>query len=168
MLKGGFMEIPTSAICPKCKTQIHLATFDNKYYRGTTKIILFFCLSPFLFPDSYLGKRQELWKRCQASLLRIAAECKKRNITLVVAVFPILIRLKGKYIFDKEMQTIENFLKANKIICLNMLPDFLGKKSKSLWTLPHDTHPNERGHQIAAESIYKFLNKNNLIPPIKR
>jgi len=117
------------------------------------------------YHDSYLGTRQNLWNVGKDCLLRISRQCKKRNITLVVSIFPLLVSLEKKeYLFAREIQVIEAFLKKHNIICHNMLPDFMGKKSESLWTLPTDSHPNERGHQIAAESLYRFLSQNHLLP----
>jgi hypothetical protein len=125
-----------------------------------------------MYRISYLGPQQESqvqWNICKEALKKIAQECKKRNITLVVSIWPLLYSLEDKeYLFAKEVLVIEHFLKKQHILCHNLLPDFLGKKSESLWWLPQDSHPNERGHQIAAESLYRFLTEHGLVPPIKK
>lgn len=119
------------------------------------------------YHEAYLGNNQNLWKKCQQSILNIALECNKRRIKLLVQIFPLLYNLEAKkYEFAREVAVVESFLKRNGIRCHNMLPDFMGKSSSSLWSLPTDTHPNERGHQIAAESTYRYLISHGLIPAI--
>ncbi len=117
------------------------------------------------YHDSYLGKNSMDWQETQISLLNMAAACRQRNVTFVVSIFPLLYGLeKSKYEFAAEVNEIERFLNENGIICHNMLPDFMGRESSSLWSLPHDAHPNARGQHIAAQSTWRFLTANKLIP----
>lgn len=136
---------------------VHIRITRNRLRRWTLKT----------YHEAYFGKDTTLWKRCQSSLLNIAQECRKRNIVLVVSIFPLLYNLEKKhYEFANEVNEIESFLHRSDILCHNMLPDFMGRDSSSLWVLPNDSHPNKWGHQIAAESTYRFLTRHHLLPPL--
>jgi hypothetical protein len=41
---------------------------------------------------------------------------------------------------------------------LDLLPAFLKFSGKDLVVNPHDPHPNEKAHEVAAVEIEKFLN----------
>jgi lysophospholipase L1-like esterase len=119
------------------------------------------------YHQSYLGKGKDIlqWKNSKKSLLRIKEKCQTHNSKLLVVLFPLLVDFeKETYLFEKEMKVIENFLEKNKFQYLNLLPAFKGIKSESLWCLPTDSHPNERGHQIAAETIYQYLVNHQMLP----
>jgi len=120
-----------------------------------------------MYHEAYFGPEQKYWTICRQSILHIAAECRTRGITFVVQIFPLLYSLEEKtYEFAREVEAVENFLEKNGILCHDMLPDFRGTTSSVLWNLPSDSHPNEKGHRMAAESTYRFLTSRGLIPPL--
>jgi lysophospholipase L1-like esterase len=39
----------------------------------------------------------------------------------------------------------------------SLTPGFVGQVSESLWLSKDDQHPNEKGHQVAADALYPYV-----------
>lgn len=114
---------------------------------------------------SYFGAKKSLWEDTKKMLININQSCKKKKITFLFVIFPLLNDLdKHSYPFAREVSEIETFAHKNGIRVHNLLPDFINKKASLLWVLPADAHPNEIAHRIAAESIYYYCKSNKLVP----
>jgi hypothetical protein len=110
--------------------------------------------------DGYFGpEKAQKWGKAQENLKEIQRVCQEQGIELVVAIFPLLFELEKDYPFQDEVDEMERFLKSNQINSVNLLPSFKGKKTFVLWSRPTDSHPNRVAHRIAAESIFRFLQK---------
>lgn len=113
--------------------------------------------------DGYFGpEKEKKWGIAQENLKEIQRICRLQGIELVVAVFPLLFQLEGKYPFREEVEEIERFLKSSQIKSIDLLPSFIGKKTSLLWSRPTDSHPNRVAHRIAAETIFRYLKQNVL------
>lgn len=114
--------------------------------------------------NGYLGKNKiKCWGYAKKILLAIADNCSQRGISLLVIVFPLLVDLDQNYPFNAEVAEIVRFCHQNEIKCVDLLPTFLGKKSKLLWTRPTDTHPNEIANRLAAETLFHVFTQPGFI-----
>ena len=52
---------------------------------------------------------------------------------------------------------LEEFALLNGFPLHNLLPSFMGHYGPNLWVSSYDQHPNEKAHQIAAESMLPFI-----------
>ena len=63
---------------------------------------------------------------------------------------------------------IVNFCREHNIHCLDLLGQFQEQgKTRQLYAL-RDTHWNEAGNRLAADLIFEYLEKNQLIAPRPR
>ena len=107
--------------------------------------------------------------------------CDRRKIKLVIAILPDQFQVdpelrkaifaKYKRIKEKNIDLtqpdnlIVNFCRAQNIHCLDLLGQFQEQgKTRQLYTL-RDTHWNEAGNRLAADLIFEYLEKNQLIAP---
>ncbi len=118
--------------------------------------------------DSFLARRE---KRCSIEesstvfyLDKIQDLCKKQRVLLVCAIFPYMKPL-GEYSEEEliDYKTLKNALQELKIHCVDLSEYFPEDRRYSLRRWTNDfKHPNEEGHEIAANAIYedlaKFLN----------
>lgn len=109
--------------------------------------------------DTYYGYGSRDFEYVLYSMKIFQEESKKLGSELLVAIFPFLeYNLGENYPFEKYHQIVFKKLTKMDIETMDTLPDFRGKDSISLQVNPgYDAHPNEFGHQIIAESIYKYL-----------
>lgn len=92
---------------------------------------------------------------------------KEKNGRLVVVVFPILYNL-NKYPFKEIHEKVVSFCKTNDIYVLDLLDSYSKYKDSELWAHPTDHHPNETGHKLAADELYKFLEEEKLLELLGR
>jgi len=110
------------------------------------------------------GKASPGWDLCRQSLQGIADIASSRNIPVMLAIFPLLIDLDDSYPFKAEHVLITRVGRENQMIAVDLLPAFVGLEPSSLWVKPTDSHPNARGHSIAAEAIYRGMLSHALVP----
>lgn len=77
----------------------------------------------------------------------------ERGTAFVVAPWPLLVDLEGRYPFAPVHETVRDFCRAERIPHHEMLEAFRGRRSRDLWVHPVDHHPNEVAHRLAAESL---------------
>ena len=111
--------------------------------------------------DSYLGNDSEKrpWIRRQNNLLTIRNLCKKKGIEFHLVIFPLIFGLETDYKFYDVEKEIARFAKVNGIPVFSLINGFIGQNSQELWVSPNDQHPNEKGHLIAANTLYPYLKK---------
>jgi low affinity Fe/Cu permease len=117
---------------------------------------------------------------CAAIFLKMKDWCDRRNIKLVLAIFPdqfqvdeelreaVLARYKNPARKNLDLSypdnLIMNFCRAHDINCLDLLGPFQEKgKSWQLYAL-RDTHWNEAGNRLAADLIFQYLEEDHLLP----
>lgn len=110
------------------------------------------------------GKASPGWDVCRKSLKDIADIAKVRKTQVVLVIFPFLIDLDDSYPFRAEHELIASAGREIQLVVVDLLPEFMGVEPSSLWVKPTDSHPNARGHLIAAEAIYKAMLSHELVP----
>jgi hypothetical protein len=106
--------------------------------------------------------------------------CDQRKIKLVILLLPAQFQVdqalreavltKYKHIAEENLDLsypdnlIVNFCRTHNINCLDMLEQFQEQgKTRQLYML-RDSHWNEAGNRLAADLIFEYLNKNQLLP----
>ena len=132
------------------KEAIRTASAHRDYYRR-------------LYDPEYSG-----WVRFNRGLDSFADACRNANVDLVAMVFPLLSwDLEQKtYPFDFLRQAVLSALEARDIPTLDLWEHYQGMEPVRLEAIPRiDGHPNEIGHRIAAEALYRFLLDEEIIDP---
>jgi hypothetical protein len=130
------------------------------------------------------SKREVLnrnWRGCSEAILKMKAWCDQRQIKLVIAILPEQFQVdqalreavltKYNHIAAENLDLsypdnlIVNFCRTQNIHCLDMLEQFQEQgKTRQLYSL-NDSHWNEAGNRLAADLIFEYLEKNQLLPP---
>ena len=79
----------------------------------------------------------------------------------VLLIFPELIKF-NHYPYSQLSDSLKEFCASKKIVFIDLLPPLSQHQDKDLWVHPSDHHPNDIAHEIAAQSIYDYLNKRYL------
>jgi len=110
--------------------------------------------------SSYLGtdRERKRWKIESMFLARIAEECKQAGIPFHLVIFPLLFNLKD-YEYHEVEREIANFAQRENIPVFSLTPGFLGLEAQSLWFSRNDQHPNKKGHRIAADRLFPYVQK---------
>lgn len=161
----------TSLKCYKKKIKSIKANYDNAFWYKYTYIGRFIGnkLIERRFADYYLNKMKnsylgsevetQVWTEQQQYLLEIMSICKNRGIEFHLVIFPLLFGLESDYQFYDVENEISRFAKESSIPVFSLTNGFIGHKSSTLWVSSSDQHPNEKGHSIAANTLYPYLNK---------
>lgn len=99
------------------------------------------------------------WIEIEKRLIELAALSESHDIRLLVALFPMPQTLDGHYPHARYPSTVLRMCRDHNLQCLDLQPAFEAHYTghTSLF-IPYDgDHPNERGHMIAAQSIYEAL-----------
>jgi hypothetical protein len=122
-----------------------ISVFNERYYRD---VLL----------RAYVGtdEDRQTWTREQRSLERLAALCAEAHIPFHLIIFPALYDLND-YPFQPIEDAIFDFAHKKHMPVTSLTSGFLGKDEHTLWVGPGDQHPNARGHEIAADTLYPYL-----------
>lgn len=117
------------------------------------------------YRESYLGTEEKLqrWEKTQACLANIKHITEQQHIQLLLVIFPILVQLDDHYPFQDIHMLIKQVCDNYGIPVLDLFDSYKGYQDSSLWVHPMDQHPNEIGHNIAANAIFEFLIKQHFI-----
>jgi len=105
------------------------------------------------YHDMYGPPNREGWERTQALLEEMNRRMRARGGRLLIASWPLLVGLEGRYPFADVSETIARFCLSAGIPRHDLLPALYGRPAESLWVHPVDHHPNEIAHRLAAESL---------------
>ena len=111
--------------------------------------------------NSYIGSEREkkAWIKQQKYLKEMMNICKRRDIKFHLVIFPLLFGLESRYQFYDVENELSRFAKHNGIPIFSLTKGFIGQESKALWVSRSDQHPNEKGHLIAAGTLYPYMRK---------
>jgi hypothetical protein len=106
-----------------------------------------------------------LWEKCKESIVGIEGLAQSIDARLTFVIFPILIDLDEDYAFQDIHDIVVDFITQNDIAVHSLLPAFVKYegKSESLWVNIVNAHPNETGHEIAAQSLTTYLMESGLL-----
>lgn len=109
--------------------------------------------------NGYLGSPEETaeWRRARANLLDMRDRTAARGARFVMVIFPALYQLDDDYPLKGVCDEIERFCRENDIEVISLLPTYMHEDGPSLWVSPFNQHPNPRGHALAADAIYEFI-----------
>ncbi len=100
------------------------------------------------------------WKRSMKRLGEARDMARSAGAEFQVVIFPFMYRLDAGYPFSEFHDMVATYCRNNDIDVLDLLSAFLGQTDTDLWVHPSDQHPNEIGHQIAADALYPFVAAN--------
>lgn len=103
------------------------------------------------YHKDYLG-----FKITLKNLEKLSNHCRDNNLECTIVMTPDIHNLKNyelKFIHTK-MRKISKDLGFQY---LDLLDEFIGIDSKSIWNEYNDPHPNARGHEIMANGIFKIF-----------
>jgi len=109
--------------------------------------------------DGYVGTpaRTREWKRAQANVLAIRDRAEQQGAKFAMVIFPVLFALGPDYPLQNIVDVIAEFGHTNRIRTLSLLPAYADYDASELWLSSFDQHPNELGHEIAAEAIHPLV-----------
>lgn len=82
------------------------------------------------------------------------------NGKMILVIFPELFRLNDNYPFQEIHDKVAAEARRQGILVLDLLPVFQPYQAEDLWVHPTDHHPNEVAHDIAAQALFDFIEKN--------
>jgi GDSL-like Lipase/Acylhydrolase family len=105
------------------------------------------------YRDMYGAPNREGWERTQAYLRDMNGQAHARGVRFLVASWPLLVGLEGRYPFADVSETIGRFCLSAGIARKDLLSALYGQPDESLWVHPVDHHPNETAHRLVGESL---------------
>ena len=119
------------------------------------------------YRESYFSgkEKQELWGDCKKYILRIKGLAERKRAKLLFVIFPVLYDLDDDYCLRDIDDAVSDFLKENEIPVHSLLKDFIAYEGteESLRVSILDAHPNEKAHEIAAHSLFRYLTNSGLL-----
>lgn len=105
------------------------------------------------FYSSLYKKDFEGRKNTESALRQIIQISKLNNITVLVVNFPEFHNFKN-YSFNEVNEFVSNITEQEGATYLDLLPYYKNYNPQDIWVSFEDVHPNELGHNIAADAIY--------------
>jgi len=108
-------------------------------------------------------KDSKTWKDFESSFSGISELTRERNIPLLVVIFPSLYQLNDNYPFFKAHSMVKKLSEEKGVEALDLFNCYKGISDKSLWvktSMPANTHPNAKAHQMAAIEIFRKIEKD--------
>lgn len=109
--------------------------------------------------------RQKRWvadgiARCSAFIREIAAQCRKREISFFLAIYPHPTQLIGAQCTDSVYRKVfADLARSRSIALIDLFPVFCNLPDWQAYFIPRDIHWNERGHTLAAEVLFSRLRR---------
>lgn len=119
----------------------------------------------YYFDHVYSKWEGESWDYTQEQMKDMIKEAKKRDIEVVLVVFPYVQQFShsDKKWDNKPQKTLESFSDKQGIYFLDLLP-FFDREDYSDFYLRNDAvHFNPDGHEVVSEVLYDFFVENKLI-----
>ena len=107
--------------------------------------------------DMFAAPNRAGWEETGAFLLKMDRSMRERGGSFLVALWPLMIGLDGRYPFEAVHETVGRFCRASGIAEQDLLPALRGRPATSLWVHPVDLHPNEVAHQLVAKELAPAL-----------
>jgi lysophospholipase L1-like esterase len=103
--------------------------------------------------DMWSDANRSGFERTQEYLREMKKRLNQRRARLLVAPWPLFVRLDHGYPFAPVHETVRRFCVTARIPHHDLLPAFRGRPTADFWVHPVDYHPNEIAHRLAAESL---------------
>ncbi|MEK7730468.1 MAG: hypothetical protein AAB363_01285 [Planctomycetota bacterium] len=102
-------------------------------------------------------RNPDIWAKQQQRLLGIIDLCRQRNITLRVALFPLIWPAGQGYDAPALHAQLRDFFTAHGISVIDLLPVVESDAHERLVVNRRDAHPNELAHRLFADAIWNAL-----------
>ena len=109
------------------------------------------------YKDRYLDS-YEGFQVAKKELKRLSNHCKINFINCHIILMPDIHKL-NPYKLSFINEKIKNLSKQLEYPFLDLLNDFSNLDEKKVWNKYNDPHPNEFGHLLIGQSVFKFLDK---------
>lgn len=103
------------------------------------------------------------WQQMMACIRRAEELSRERGFRLVVAVYPVLIRLDERYPFRHVHDQIGRSCRQEGIMVIDLLEAFEGQLDRDMWVHRMDQHPNEVAQALAADMIASRLVESGVV-----
>ena len=120
------------------------------------------------------------WRECSEVFVKMKDWCDRKKVKLIIAILPeqfqvdqalrqaVLAKYHHIAAGDLDLsypdKLIVDFCRTHKIHCLDMLGQFQEQgKTRRLYSV-RDSHWNAAGNRLAADLIFDYLEKNQLVP----
>jgi hypothetical protein len=104
-------------------------------------------------------RNPDIWAKQQQRLLGIIDLCRQRNITLRVALFPLIWPTGQGYDAAALHVQLRDFFTAQGISVIDLLPTIEGEAHERLVVNRRDAHPNELANRLFADAIWNALDR---------
>jgi lysophospholipase L1-like esterase len=98
---------------------------------------------------------QRIWRQQQDRLMAVIRLCRDRGVPLRVALIPYVMTGGEEYVPARVHAQVKQFLEANGVEVVDLLPTLSGRDPKTLIVNRDDPHPNEEAHRLFAEAIWR-------------
>ena len=105
------------------------------------------------YVEMYAEANRAGWERTRRFLGIMNRTMQRRGGALLVAQWPLLVGLQGRYPFAEPAATIARACDDAGIPRVDLLAALRGRPDASLWVSATDRHPNELAHRLAAETL---------------
>ena len=96
-----------------------------------------------------------IWQAHRRQLAELIETCRTRGVTLRVALLPF-IRTSGEKFQAKRLHAmLSEFLSESGVPTMDLLPAIMDEDPGRLVVNGHDTHPNQRAHELFADAIWR-------------
>lgn len=90
----------------------------------------------------------------------LVAQAEEKGMKVAVVLFPQLYDVSGS---GFAIQPVETWLKSQQIPTLNLSPVFAPFSPEEIMVNNNDAHPNEKAHELVAETLSVFLSSQKLV-----
>jgi hypothetical protein len=122
---------------------------------------------PRAFPARFLWHnllvKEKRWQQCKETLVLMRDQLSQQGIPLVIAVFPYQHQLRLEPQANLVQNDLMTFCHEHELYCLDLFSAFREHASEITFD-PEGTHPDERGHAVAAQAILEYLTEQQLFP----
>jgi hypothetical protein len=105
--------------------------------------------------------KSEGWREAKGRIPRLRQMADHDGFTIVVVIFPLLYNLEDGYPLEREHAEVRRAFGDAGIDVVDLLEPYRRYRAENLWAHPVDPHPNRLAHQLAAESVARFLAARN-------
>jgi len=125
---------------------------------------------PTVFFETLPENLEENFKKTKFLLKEMNTLSRKNKIKFVVVIIPSKIQVSDRHWEEYQksyenvstsrympQKTILDFCIKNKILCIDLFPEFLKIANKGDYYFEIDGHWNEKGHELASNLIYEEL-----------
>src|SRR3989344_3787793 len=116
----------------------------------------------FSYYNEIYNDNSEAWKNTLNNILEMKKILDRDNVSFLIMIIPDFHNLSGTSPYQPIYNKIEKAFLEKQFSIINMFPVFqknYSDRQKDLWIQADDPHPNENGHALMAEELYKYLKK---------